>query len=54
MASPRTWGRRAGCVVTFIAVVIGWVLFRAPDIETATDLVRSGALIEAAGLEMGQ
>jgi len=28
--------------------------YMAPDIETATDLVRSGALIEAAGLEMGQ
>ncbi|MFN9491053.1 MAG: MBOAT family O-acyltransferase [Betaproteobacteria bacterium] len=29
------WGRRAGCLLTFIAVVVGWVLFRAPDVETA-------------------
>jgi D-alanyl-lipoteichoic acid acyltransferase DltB (MBOAT superfamily) len=37
------WGRRAGCVVTFIAVVIGWVLFRAPDIETASAILRAMA-----------
>lgn len=29
------WGRRAGCLLTFVAVVLGWVLFRAPDVETA-------------------
>jgi D-alanyl-lipoteichoic acid acyltransferase DltB (MBOAT superfamily) len=29
------WGRRAGCLLTFIAVVAGWVLFRAPDVTTA-------------------
>ena len=37
------WGRRAGCLVTFIAVVIGWVLFRAPDIETAIAILRAMA-----------
>lgn len=29
------WGRRAGCLLTFVAVVVGWVLFRAPDVATA-------------------
>lgn len=37
------WGRRAGCLVTFIAVVAGWVLFRAPDVETATAILRAMA-----------
>lgn len=37
------WGRRAGCLVTFIAVVIGWVLFRAPDVETAMAILRAMA-----------
>ena len=38
---PTIWGRRLGCVVTFLAVVAGWVLFRAPDIDTA------GAILNA-------
>jgi len=29
------WGRRAACLLTFIAVVVAWVLFRAPDVATA-------------------
>lgn len=29
------WGRRAGCLLTFVAVVVSWVLFRAPDVATA-------------------
>ncbi len=33
------WGRRAGCLVTFMAVVAGWVLFRAPDIDTAVSIL---------------
>ena len=37
------WGRRAGCLVTFIAVVISWVLFRAPDVETAIEILRAMA-----------
>lgn len=37
------WGRRAGCLLTFIAVVAGWVLFRAPDVETATAILRAMA-----------
>lgn len=37
------WGRRAGCLLTFIAVVAGWVLFRAPDVEAATAILRAMA-----------
>ena len=37
------WGRRLGCLMTFIAVVIGWVLFRAPDIDTAAAILRAMA-----------
>jgi alginate O-acetyltransferase complex protein AlgI len=37
------WGRRAGCLLTFIAVVVGWVLFRAPDVETAVAILQAMA-----------
>ncbi len=37
------WGRRAGCLLTFIAVVVGWVLFRAPDVDTALSILRAMA-----------
>src|SRR5690606_16282794 len=37
------WGRRAGCLLTFIAVVIAWVLFRAPDIDSAMAILRAMA-----------
>lgn len=37
------WGRRAGCLLTFVAVVVGWVLFRAPDMETAAAILRAMA-----------
>ncbi|MCW5575859.1 MAG: MBOAT family protein, partial [Burkholderiales bacterium] len=37
------WGRRAGCLLTFIAVVAAWVLFRAPDIESAAAILRAMA-----------
>jgi D-alanyl-lipoteichoic acid acyltransferase DltB (MBOAT superfamily) len=33
------WGRRAGCLLTFVAVVVGWVLFRAPDVDTALSIL---------------
>jgi len=37
------WGRRAGCLLTFVAVVVGWVLFRAPDVDTALSILRAMA-----------
>jgi D-alanyl-lipoteichoic acid acyltransferase DltB (MBOAT superfamily) len=37
------WGRRTGCLLTFIAVVVGWVLFRAPDVDTALQILRAMA-----------
>lgn len=37
------WGRRAGCLLTFIAVVAGWVLFRSPDVATAEAILRAMA-----------
>jgi D-alanyl-lipoteichoic acid acyltransferase DltB (MBOAT superfamily) len=37
------WGRRAGCLLTFIAVVVAWVLFRAPDIDSAMAILRAMA-----------
>jgi len=37
------WGRRAGCLLTFVAVVAGWVLFRAPDVDTALSILRAMA-----------
>jgi alginate O-acetyltransferase complex protein AlgI len=42
------WGRRAGCLLTFIAVVVGWVLFRAPDVATAQAIL--GAMAGFNGL----
>jgi hypothetical protein len=36
-----SWGRALGCVVTFVAVVSGWVLFRSPDVDTATAILRA-------------
>ena len=35
LMGPRTLGRGLGQTLTFIAVVIGWVVFRAPDLEGA-------------------
>ncbi len=37
------WGRACGCLVTFIAVVIGWVFFRAADIATALAMLKAMA-----------
>ena len=37
------WGRRAGCLLTFVAVVVGWVLFRAPDVDTALSILSAMA-----------
>ena len=37
------WGRACGCLVTFIAVVIGWVLFRAADLAAALAMLKAMA-----------
>ncbi|MBI4192429.1 MAG: MBOAT family protein [Betaproteobacteria bacterium] len=37
------WGRACACLVTFVAVVIGWVLFRAADITAATAMLKAMA-----------
>jgi len=37
------WGRAAGCVVTFAAVVAGWVVFRADSLDTAGAILRAMA-----------
>jgi len=37
------WGRAAGCGVTFAAVVVGWVLFRADSLESAGAILRAMA-----------
>jgi D-alanyl-lipoteichoic acid acyltransferase DltB (MBOAT superfamily) len=40
---PTRWGRACGCFVTFIAVVIGWVLFRSADLTTAMAMLKAMA-----------
>jgi len=35
------WGRACACLVTFIAVVIGWVLFRAADLTAAVAMLKA-------------
>ena len=37
------WGRACACLLTFIAVVIGWVLFRAADLVTAVAMLKAMA-----------
>jgi len=37
------WGRAAACVVTFAAVVVGWVIFRADSVATAAVMLRGMA-----------
>ena len=36
-------GRAAACVITFVAVVVGWVVFRADSLPTATAILRGMA-----------
>lgn len=38
---PRTsgWGRTAACALTFLAVVVGWVFFRAKSIDAALSVL---------------
>ncbi|MDH4152010.1 MAG: MBOAT family protein [Betaproteobacteria bacterium] len=33
------WGRRIGCGITFVAVVAGWVVFRAESVPAATNML---------------
>ena len=33
------WGRRLGCLVTFVAVVVGWVVFRAESVPAALNML---------------
>ena len=37
------WGRACGCLVTFIAVVVGWVFFRAADLAAALAMLKAMA-----------
>ena len=37
------WGRACGCVITFLAVVIGWALFRAADLPAAFVMLKAMA-----------
>ncbi len=37
------WGRRAGCALTFVAVVAGWVVFRAESVPGALNMLSSMA-----------
>ena len=37
------WGRACACLLTFIAVVIGWVVFRAADFATAVAMLKAMA-----------
>ena len=45
LGRPSRWGGAAGCALTFVAVVVGWVVFRSNSLDTA------GAILQAmAGL----
>jgi hypothetical protein len=37
------WGRACGCLITFTAVVIGWVLFRSADLGAAVAMLKAMA-----------
>jgi len=37
------WGRAAGCLVTFVAVAAGWVIFRADSLDSAAVMLRGMA-----------
>ncbi len=40
---PTWWGRAIACLITFVAVVIGWVLFRAADVSAAAAMLKAMA-----------
>jgi len=41
LALPGALGRRLAQMITFLAVVVGWVLFRSADLTTAASLLRT-------------
>ncbi|MEO7728864.1 MAG: MBOAT family protein [Burkholderiales bacterium] len=43
MTHTTWWGRAAACLLTFIAVVIGWVFFRSADLGTAMAMLQAMA-----------
>ena len=43
LARSTAWGRSLACVITFTAVVVGWVIFRADSVSTATVILRGMA-----------
>ena len=43
LKSPTRWSRAASCAVTFVAVVAGWVVFRADSLGTAEAILRAMA-----------
>lgn len=40
LSQSRWWGRCLSGLVTFVAVVVGWVIFRAENMETATAVLK--------------
>lgn len=53
LAQSSANGRLFGRALTFVAVVIAWVFFRAPDIASATNLLSGMAGISGASLPVG-
>lgn len=47
---PSLWGRCIGCPVTLLAVIIGWVFFRAADFDAALAVLRGMAGLNGAVL----
>jgi D-alanyl-lipoteichoic acid acyltransferase DltB (MBOAT superfamily) len=43
LSRSSPWGRAAACLVTFLAVVAAWVLFRAESLASATAILRAMA-----------
>jgi alginate O-acetyltransferase complex protein AlgI len=43
LSRSTRWGRALACVITFAAVVVGWVVFRADSVATATAMLKGMA-----------
>lgn len=43
LEQSTTWGRALSCLITFVAVVVAWVLFRADSLSAATAMLSSMA-----------
>jgi alginate O-acetyltransferase complex protein AlgI len=43
LARSTSWGRVLGCLVTFVAVVAAWVVFRADSLDSAAAILRAMA-----------